>query len=142
MFVRLFQEYQEQHRLRITQIAHKFSIIAIAFPSYALLERVHLFSFYDINITFARLFYLFQMGVCIRLNAKLGIILAVSYLPFFALANIFPWYILVAILILGWIAQLAAHRLWEKNKPAFMSNLVQFLSGPLFFIAYSAKPSA
>jgi uncharacterized membrane protein YGL010W len=42
----------------------------------------------------------------------------------------------IAIAVGAWLVQLAGHVVWEKSSPAFFTNLVQLLVGPVFFVAY------
>ena len=42
---------------------------------------------------------------------------------------------MVALAVVGWAVQLAGHSVREKNRPAFLTNLLQALIGPLFFVA-------
>lgn len=40
-----------------------------------------------------------------------------------------------AIFVSSWALQILGHVVWEKNRPAFLKNLVQLLVGPAFFLA-------
>ena len=53
----------------------------------------------------------------------------------FPLAAITPGPVVIALAVVGWVVQLAGHAVWEKNRPAFATNLLQALIGPLFFVA-------
>lgn len=64
-----------------------------------------------------------------RLTHTIGIPMIVISL----VAVFFNWKIGVGLFILGWILQFIGHA-FEGNKPAFFSNPIYLLVGPLWFI--------
>ena len=62
------------------------------------------------------------------LGAPLGAALAVG-----SRLIAWPWH--SGIFILAWGIQVFGHAVWEKNRPAFFTNLVQLLVGPAYFLA-------
>ena len=48
-----------------------------------------------------------------------------------AIAN---WRVGLAAFVVGWVFQGIGHAVYEKNKPAFVKNLVHLMVGPVFLI--------
>ncbi len=63
------------------------------------------------------------------------LVMALLFALCFPLAAITPRPVVVAAAIVGWLVQLAGHSVWEKNRPAFLTNVLQALIGPLYFVA-------
>ena len=40
---------------------------------------------------------------------------------------------------LAWIGQFLGHGVWEKQRPAFLTNLLQLLVGPAYFLAHALR---
>lgn len=60
--------------------------------------------------------------------APVGAMLAV-------LSRTLGWPVHAVLFVLAWVIQLLGHAVWEKNRPAFLKNLVQLLVGPAYFLA-------
>lgn len=41
----------------------------------------------------------------------------------------------IVIAVVGWTVQLIGHAVYEKNRPSFLTNLLQALIGPYFFVS-------
>jgi uncharacterized membrane protein YGL010W len=133
----LFQSYDDSHRHPTNQLTHKFAIPLIVFHIIAMLSWVPLWKSEGLGFSFTagHIAYVLAIGWYVTLNAKLAAIMAVLFALCFPLASIAPKPLVIAIAVVGWLVQLAGHSIWEKNRPAFLTNLLQALVGPLFFVA-------
>ena len=61
--------------------------------------------------------------------------MAVLTAPAYLLAVVTPWPAGVAAFVAGWILQLVGHR-YEGRKPAFLTNGVHLLIGPLWIVSH------
>ena len=72
-------------------------------------------------------------------DATLDLSLAAGLLVAFALLDlaaraVADWRFGLAAFAVGWIFQAFGHAVFEKNRPAFLKNLVHLLVGPLFLV--------
>jgi uncharacterized membrane protein YGL010W len=139
---RYFQEYEDSHRHPTNRLTHKVAIPLIVFHILAMLDWLQIpgttFATIAGNPYGLSVGHLFFVGVVIwyyTLNAKLATLMMIAFLPCFYIGPFVPWQGVVAIAIAAWVIQLAGHAVWEKRSPAFLTNLLQALVGPLFFVA-------
>jgi uncharacterized membrane protein YGL010W len=132
---RWFVDYAASHRHPTNQLTHKIAIPLIVFHIIAMGSWVTLVDVGGVSITFAHVLYLGAMVFYATLDLRLMLVMALLFALCFPLAAVTPRAVVVAVAIVGWLTQLAGHSVWEKNRPAFLTNLLQALIGPLFFIA-------
>lgn len=133
-----FESYSEFHRHPMNRLTHKIAIPFITFHILAMLDWVKLFEvsmFPGGAITLGILAYLAVVPWYFTLSPKLAAIMAVLAVFCFPIGRMTPVPVVILIAILGWSIQLAGHVVWEKRQPAFLTNLVQALIGPLYFLA-------
>ncbi len=137
-----FESYADSHRHPTNRLTHKIAIPLIVFHVVAMLEWVRFGAIGDTGVSFslAMIVFVLAVGWYLSLNVKLGVVMALFYGVCFPIA----WQldrlehgrlIVVGIAVFAWLVQLAGHLVWEKKQPAFLTNLVQALIGPLFFAA-------
>jgi uncharacterized membrane protein YGL010W len=133
----MFREYADYHRHPTNQLTHKVAIPLIVFHIIAMLNWVHILTIGGgtFVVTFAHLAFVAAIGWYLTLNVKLGVIMAVLFGLCFPLAALTPTSVVIAIAVVGWLVQLAGHVVWEKRSPAFLTNLLQALIGPFYFVA-------
>ena len=131
----LFQDYAESHRHPTNRLTHKVAIPLIVFHIVAMLDWVHLATVGGVAVTLGMVGVAAAMVWYLRMSVKLGLLMAVCFALCFPLARLTPWPVVVGIAVVGWLVQLAGHAVWEKKSPAFLTNLLQALVGPLFFLA-------
>lgn len=133
---RYLETYAEFHRHPINQLTHKIAIPLIVFHIVAMLSWVSLFtiSSVDFEVSLGHLAYLAVIGWYLSLDTRLAVIMAVLYALCFPLAAMTPHMMVWVIAIVAWTIQLAGHVVWEKKQPAFLTNLLQALIGPLYFV--------
>ena len=137
---RHFEEYADFHRHPMNRLTHKIAIPLIVFHIVAMLDWVRFVQVGQVGDTpvFLSLAWPVYLAVVVwylTLNVKLGIAMAVFYGICIPVGWFVPWPAVVAIAVGAWLIQLAGHSVWEKNRPAFLKNLLQALIGPLFFAA-------
>ncbi|HEY1099038.1 MAG TPA: Mpo1-like protein [Myxococcota bacterium] len=133
---RWFVDYADSHRHPVNQLTHKVAIPLIVFHILAMATWVPLgFDVAGHVVTLAHLLYVAAIGFYLTLHVPLALVMAVLFALCFPLAAITPRPVVVAVAVIGWVVQLAGHAVWEKNRPAFLTNLLQALIGPLFFVA-------
>jgi uncharacterized membrane protein YGL010W len=134
-----FECYADYHRHPINRLTHKIAIPLIVFHIVAMLDWVRLLVVPGwVTVTLAHVVYVAAIAWYFTLHARLAAMMAVVYAACFPIGWYTPWQAVVAIAVFAWIIQLAGHVIWEKRQPAFFTNLIQALIGPLFFIAILA----
>ncbi|MBF5046637.1 DUF962 domain-containing protein [Aggregicoccus sp. 17bor-14] len=131
----LFVDYAESHRHPTNRLTHKLAIPLIVFHIVAMLDWVRLFQVGGFTVTLAMVAVAAALVWYLRMSVKLGLMMAVFLALCFPLGRMTPWPVVVAIAVGGWLVQLAGHSVWEKKSPAFLTNLLQALVGPIFFLA-------
>lgn len=128
----LFAEYGGYHTDPRNRALHEIGIPLIVLGIAALLAlvRVGPIDLAAIVLTLVALYY-FTIDVPSALVAVLG------YAVIYLLAVRMPWWLGLAAFVIGWIFQFAGH-VYEGKKPAFLTNLVHLLVGPLWIAALLA----
>ncbi len=126
----LLSDYGAHHRTRGNLVCHAIGITLILYGLVSLLCLIPLpvarWTAAEAAIAAAVLFYL-------RLNAALAATMLAELTLFDLLARaVDDWRIGIGAFVLGWIFQAIGHARFEKNRPAFLQNLVHLLVGPLF----------
>ncbi len=131
----LFQEYDRCHQHPTNRLTHKIAIPLIVFHVVAMLNWVWLVSMPGIHLSLAHLGIVLAGAWYLRMSLKLGTLMILALLAALAVATVTPFWIVMGAAIIGWAIQMAGHLVWEKRSPAFLTNLLQALVGPLYFIA-------
>jgi len=127
----LFEDYAEHHRSTGNQVCHLVGIPMIAFSLLGLLA-VELFRISAWPVELSLLLALGLAPVYMRLDARLGAALTLSYLALYLLARQLGWQVNLALFVLGWVLQFVGHGVYEKRSPAFFKNLMHLVVGPLW----------
>jgi uncharacterized membrane protein YGL010W len=131
----LFADYQEYHRDGRNKLTH---YVGIPLIEYAVLNF-----FYQIpsgwigepSINFALLLYATVIVFYLTLSVRLAVAMALLTAPLYLLAIYTPWTVGVAAFAVGWVLQLLGHH-YEGKKPAFLTNGVHLLIGPLWITSH------
>jgi len=146
--VALFDEYQASHQHPTNRLTHKIAIPFIVLHIVTMLDWVHLMAVPLLPggvLTLGLVALALSAIWYLRASVKLGLLVVAFMVACVPLGRMLPPWSVVAIAVLSWLVQLAGHSVWEKKSPAFLTNLVQALVGPLFFVAvllgdYVLKP--
>ena len=135
-----FRTYADYHKHPMNRLTHKIAIPLIVFHVVAMLDWVTLYTLPEsgFRITLVYPILVAAIGWYFTLHAGLAVVM----LLFYGVCIPIGWYvsdasrwIVVGLAVFAWLVQLAGHSVWEKNRPAFLTNLLQALIGPFFFAA-------
>lgn len=126
----MLADYGSHHRTRGNLVCHVFGVTLIVFGIVSMLGTFRLGP-----VTAAEIL----MAAVAVWYATLDFRLALGMLAAFALVDLAAraagdWRIGLAAFVVGWIFQAVGHAVYEKNRPAFLKNLVHLLVGPLFLM--------
>jgi uncharacterized membrane protein YGL010W len=68
------------------------------------------------------------------LDWRLGAMMLIVSAAFYFAGAAIPFWINVALFVLGWIFQFVGHIVYEKRQPAFLTNAMHLLVGPLWIL--------
>ena len=132
---RLFEEYGAYHRDRRNLICHEIGIPLIVLGIIALLRLV-VISGANANLNLAALavlatsVYYLSLGREVRTAACIAIAGMIALYLLAAWANV-TWPFAVGAFVVGWVFQFIGHA-YEGKAPAFLTNLLHLLVGPLW----------
>ncbi len=133
---RWFDEYAASHRHPTNRLTHKVAIPVIVFHVVAMLAWIDLGArLGPVALTGGVVAWVLASAFWIAHLPATGALLALLTLPMALWGGLVAKPVVFALAVLGWLVQLAGHAVWEKNRPAFLDNLLQALVGPLFFLA-------
>ena len=126
----LFADYASHHQTIGNKWFHRFGIPMIMLSVIGMLARVPVAPHVDAAIVLILIAEIVYAILDWRLAA---IMLLVSALFYFAGAAL-PFWINVGLFVVGWIFQLVGHSVYEKRQPAFLTNALHLLVGPLWVL--------
>jgi len=129
----LLEEYGTYHHDRRNRALHEVGIPLIVLSLVSLLELVRIgpIDLAAVAIVLTGLFYL-------RLDVPSALAAFVAYVALYLIGAHVPWWLAIAFFIAGWILQFVGH-VYEGRKPAFLTNLVHLLIGPLWIAALAIR---
>ncbi len=126
MITRLFAEYGAFHKDRRNIICHEVGIPLIVLGLFALLELVKIGPI-DAAVVVAVLVLIYY----VRLSPPLSLAALIAFALFYWIGRYVAWPYALTAFIVGWGLQFLGHY-YEGRKPAFMTNIVHLLTGPLW----------
>jgi uncharacterized membrane protein YGL010W len=137
----LFEDYGAYHRDRRNLICHEIGIPLIVLGIIALLRLVALpgsaFNLASLAIVVVMVYYAAAFGREARAATYIAIAgLAVLYM----IAAFVPWPYAIGAFVAGWIFQFVGHA-YEGKSPAFLTNLLHLLVGPLWVASHLVPKS-
>ena len=138
----LFEEYGAYHRDRRNLICHEIGIPLIVLGIIALLRLVTLtgtaFNLAMLTVVVVMVYYAAAFGREARAATYVAIAgLAVLYV----VAAFVPWPYAIGAFVAGWFFQFVGHA-YEGKSPAFLTNLLHLLVGPLWVASHLVPRSA
>lgn len=121
----LFADYAAYHQTKGNKWFHRFGIPMIMLTLIGMLARVPFAAI--ALIVFAEIVYA-------MLDWRLAAIMLVVSTGFYFLGVWIPFWINVALFVVGWIFQFVGHSVYEKRSPAFLTNALHLLVGPLWIL--------
>jgi len=126
----LFADYASYHRTKGNKIFHRLGIPMIVLTSIGMLARVSLLAPVDAAMVLIALAFAYY----VMLEWRLAIAMLAVTIAFYFLGRAMPFWLNVALFVLGWIFQFIGHSVYEHRQPAFVRNLVHLLVGPLWIL--------
>jgi uncharacterized membrane protein YGL010W len=140
---RLFAEYGAYHRDRRNLICHEIGIPLIVLGVIALLRLVTVagpslnLNLAELAVVAASVYYL-SLGREVRMAAGIAI---VGMIVLYLVAAYVWWPFAIGAFVVGWIFQFVGHG-YEGKSPAFLTNLLHLLVGPLWVASHLVPTSA
>ncbi|MGN6184988.1 MAG: DUF962 domain-containing protein [Thermoanaerobaculia bacterium] len=130
----LFADYASYHQTPGNKAFHRLGIPLIMLSLIGMLTQVKLGLLGGISFDAAMILIAASSAYYFVIEWRLAIaMIAVSILFYFIGAAI-PFWINVALFVLGWIFQFIGHKVYEHKNPAFFRNFVHLLVGPLWIL--------
>jgi uncharacterized membrane protein YGL010W len=137
----LIAEYGDYHRDRRNLICHEIGIPLIVLAIIALLRLVPLpgnLTLATVAVVALEIYYVVAFWRVYRAAVLLAIVglIVLSFVAMFI-----TWPIAIAAFVVGWIFQFVGHA-YEGKSPAFLTNLLHLLVGPLWVASHLVPKSA
>jgi len=126
----LFADYASYHRTKGNKVFHRLGIPLIVLTSIGMLARVTIVPPVDAAMVLIALAFAYY----VILEWRLAIAMLTVTIAFYFLGRAMPFWLNVALFVLGWIFQFIGHSVYEHRQPAFVRNLVHLLVGPLWIL--------
>ncbi len=126
----LFGDYATYHRTKGNKWFHRFGIPLIMLGGLGMLARLAVAPFVDAAVLLIAVAAVVYFTLDWRLAALMLVVSAAFYFAGAAL----PFWVNVVLFVLGWILQFVGHSVYEKRQPAFMTNALHLLVGPLWIL--------
>ena len=138
---RLFAEYGAYHRDRRNLICHEIGIPLIVLGIVALL-RLAAVSGTGLNLAMLAIIatsvYYLALGREVRTAAGVAI---AGMIVLYLIAAYVSWPFAIGVFVVGWVFQFVGHG-YEGKSPAFLTNLLHLLVGPLWVASHLVPTSA
>ena len=126
----LFGDYATYHRTKGNKWFHRIGIPLIILSGFGLLARLAVAPFVDAAV----LLIAVASVVYFILDWRLAILMLIVSAAFYFAGTALPFWVNVALFVLGWILQFVGHVVYEKRQPAFLTNAMHLLIGPLWIL--------
>lgn len=121
----LFADYASHHQTKGNKWFHRVGIPLIMLSGIGMLARVPIAAI--ALIVGSEIVYAI-------LDWRLAAIMLVISAAFYFIGGAIPFWINVALFVVGWIFQFVGHSVYEKRSPAFLTNALHLLVGPLWIL--------
>lgn len=141
---RLLDEYGAYHRDRRNLICHEIGIPLIVLGVVALLRLPHVWlPFWSTTLAGAALTVLifYYIGAFMREHTAAVVIAIVGLSLIYVISAYVTWPFAIGAFVAGWIFQFVGHA-YEGKSPAFLTNLLHLLVGPLWVASHLVPSSA
>lgn len=130
----LFADYASYHRTAGNKNFHRIGIPLIMLTLIGMLTQVQLFDAGTVRYDVAMLLIAAAAAYYFAVEWHLAIAMLAISIAFYFIGAAIPFWINLALFILGWIFQFVGHSVYEHKKPAFFRNFVHLLIGPLWIL--------
>ena len=125
----LFADYASYHQTRGNKLFHRLGIPLIMLTLIGMLARAGVG-----HLNAAVLLIAVAEIVYFTLEWRLAVVMLIVSVAFYFAGWAIPFWINVALFILGWIFQFIGHSVYEHKSPAFLTNVLHLLVGPLWIL--------
>ena len=130
----LFADYAAFHQTRGNKWFHRLGIPLIMLSLIGMLTQVTLGDVGTIRFDAAIVLIALSSAYYFVIEWRLAIAMIAVSIAFYFLGAAIPFWINVALFVLGWIFQFIGHKVYEHKNPAFFRNFVHLLIGPLWIL--------
>lgn len=130
----LFADYASYHQTKGNKVFHRLGIPMIMFSLIGMLTQVTLFDVGTIRLDVAMVLIALSSAYYFVIEWRLGMAMIAVSIVFYFVSAAIPFWINVALFVLGWIFQFIGHKVYEHKNPAFFRNFVHLLIGPLWIL--------
>ena len=130
----LFADYAAFHQTKGNKWFHRLGIPMIMLTLIGMLTHVTLFDAGTVRYDAAMLLIAASTAYYFVVEWRLAVAMLIVSIVFYFVGAAIPFWINVALFVLGWIFQFIGHKVYEKKNPAFFRNFVHLLIGPLWIL--------
>jgi uncharacterized membrane protein YGL010W len=130
----LFADYASYHQTAGNKAFHRLGIPMIMLSLIGMLTVVKLGKFGGVQYDLAMLLIAASSAYYFAPEGRLAIAMIGVSILFYFIGAWIPFWINVAVFVLGWIFQFIGHKVYEQKNPAFFRNFVHLLVGPLWIL--------
>ena len=130
---RLFADYASYHQTRGNKWFHRVGIPLIMISLLGLLTNANV-TVGGLRVDLAMLLIVAAEVIYLMLDWRLGAVMLVVSVGFYFLGAAMPLWLNVTLFVVGWIFQFLGHSVYEKKSPAFLTNALHLLVGPLWIL--------
>src|SRR5262245_29958166 len=124
-----FADYAAFHQTKGNKFFHRLGIPLIMLTLIGMLTRAGVG-----HINAAVALIIAAEIVYFALEWRLALVMLVVSAAFYFAGAWIPFWINVALFVLGWIFQFIGHSVYEHKQPAFLKNFLHLLVGPLWIL--------
>ena len=130
----LFADYAAFHQTAGNKFFHRVGIPMIMLSLIGMLTQVPLFDAGTVRVDLAIILIAAASAYYFVIEWRLAIAMVAISIAFYFIGAAIPFWINVALFVLGWIFQFIGHKVYEHKNPAFFRNFVHLLVGPLWIL--------
>lgn len=130
----LFADYASYHQTAGNKFFHRLGIPMIMLSLIGMLTQVPILDAATIRFDAAMLLIAASAAYYFVIEWRLAIAMIAISIAFYFIGAAIPFWINVALFVLGWIFQFIGHKVYEHKNPAFFRNFVHLLVGPLWIL--------
>ena len=130
----LFADYASYHQTAGNKTFHRLGIPMIMLSLIGMLTQVPLFDAATVRVDLAMILIAASSAYYFVIEWRLAMAMIAISIAFYFIGAAIPFWINVALFVLGWIFQFIGHRVYEHKNPAFFRNFVHLLVGPLWIL--------
>lgn len=129
----LFEDYAQHHRTPGNKWCHRLGIPMIMLSLFGLLSLLG-GDVAGTRIDAAMILIALSLAYYFWLDWRFGVAMGAASIALYLVGVALPPTVNLVIFIAGWVLQFVGHGVYEKRNPAFLTNLLHLLVGPLWIM--------